>query len=382
MLGVLGLACLVPMLMAPESLAGAVRDGPKKRFKQIKWPEDQKPEGFVAAVSLAELAPASAEIILLMAPPRAKPRKHVQLKSPADACHHLTRHLGMAAAPTYVAAHRGRPKTHYVFSGGTNARPVDDFSSGVVLAEDGRMTFYELDWTFFDKLDEALVPEDAAKPKRSSGRGPARLPPKLDKLLPGLQKSPEMRRRHRRFVDLWKVIAGLRVHGDTCSRPCVFEWYLRVLLETERHRGDLSRLAAAARPRDLVSQAWEAATRLYKDREKPARELKSDLPAFRHYLMTIDPPAWCRSVRYVAAAALVGEGDPAAMPVLLEGARLAFGKADLKAVSRRVLREAVQGAHTKKALPLWRGVMKDKAADKEIRDWAAAQVRRIKANND
>lgn len=267
-LGALWPACLMLIGMAAESFAAAAPDAAAKRFKQVKWPEKHKPERFVAASSLARLDPASAEIILLMTPPRERPGKDVQLESPADACRYLTRNLHMAAAPTHVAAYRARPKTHYVFSGGTSARPVDDFSSGVVLAEDGRIAVYKLDWTFFDKLGDALRP---GKPDRQSGFwGPAaglgEVPDKLDKLL--------------------------------------------------------------------------------------------------------------------AAAVLVGDGDSAAMPALLEGARLAFGTADSKTVSRWALNEAARSTHTEKALPLWRAVVNDKDEDKKVRDWAAAQVRRIKANDD
>jgi hypothetical protein len=348
----------------------------KKRFEPVEWPKDGKPGGFTGSCRLAELDRASAEIILLMAPPRSRPHKEVQpgkevrLKTAADACRHLTHHLNMAAGPAYVAVYSGRPKTRYIFSGRTNARSVGDFSSGVVLAQDGHMTFYELDWSFFDKL-HALLGTEAPRPHRPFARGIRKIPAKLDKLLADV-KDPELRERCRKFVDLWKALISLRAYGDVCSRPCVFEWHLRLLLETETHRNAPHRAAQAA---DLRRRAWGATAWLYRIENGTAEPPKLDLPNFRHYLMSAQPHEWCRTARCVAGGVLAGEGDPAGIRVLLDAARRTLGKSRAEGFSAWALNEAARGAQTKQALPLWRAALKDR--DEKIRDWAASQIRRI-----
>ena len=370
---VLGVACLLLAGPVRLSLAAATPAGATARFKPAAGPEGHKPGRFMPAWSPADLDPASAEIILLMAAGEGDPRKGIRLESAKDACRYLSRNLNMARAPRYVAAYRGRPEAYYIFSGGTSTRPSDDFSAGVVLTPDGRMSFYKLDWGFFDRLD-AIVQADVPQPQRPLDRGLRKIAGKLDKLL-ARTRSPELRARHRKFVDLWKAVISMRAYGMVCSRPCVFEWSLRLLLETETHRRSARRLGMSISPQKFHQMAWKSSVWLYRSEGREPERPKLDPPAFRHYLMTVEPPKWCRSVRYVAAGVLAGEGDPAGMRVLLKGARLALGKPRSKEWSAWELNEAVQGAWTEKALPLWRAALKD--PDKKVRDWVTAQIRLV-----
>ncbi len=352
------------------ALGGAAVAG--ERFTAIPWPKEGKPARFMSRVGLARLDPASAEIILLNAGQEGKARQGVQLKSAKDACAYLTRNLNMAVAPKCVAVYRGRPTAYYIFPFPANyVARATGVSRGMVLSERGQMRAYQVCWKFFDGLDAALAADLPEPMLRTSP---------YHKWAGGLDKLPtgaldvEQRNLHRTFVDLWKSIVSLRAHGFVCNRPCVFEWHLRTLLETETHHKAPNRIAGAVPARTLRMNAWDATVWLYRRGNRP----NIDPPAFRHYLMTVRAPKWCPSIRYVAAGVLAGEGDSEGMRVLVEGARLALGEPRNRGFHAWALREAAAGAHTEEALCVWNTALSDK--DEKVRLWAVNNVAHIKTD--
>ena len=352
------------------ALGGAAVAG--ERFTAIPWPKEGKPGGFMGNVSLAKLDAASAEIILLNAGREGKARQGVGLKSAKDACAYLSRNLNMAVAPKWVAAYRGRPTAYYIFPfRGKRVARATGISRGMVLSERGQMRGYQVCWAFFDRLDAALAADLPTPMLRLSPY--RKWAGELDKLPTGAL-DVEQRNWHRKFVDLWKSIASLRASGFMCSRPCVFEWHLRTLLETETHRNAPNRIAGAVPARTLRMNAWDATVSLYQRGNRP----NIDPPAFRHYLMTVKAPTWCPSIRYVAAGVLAGEGHSEGMRVLVEGARLALGKPRDRRFRAWALREAAAGAHTEEALSVWNIALGDK--DEKVRLWAVNNLAHIKTD--
>ena len=97
-------------------------------------------------VRLTRLSRKACEVILANAKLlQAARSKNVKLATAREACGYLNHSLNMACPPDWLTVYRRKGESPvYIFSGGTTAYPVRDFSRGVVVSQSGQIAGYTL----------------------------------------------------------------------------------------------------------------------------------------------------------------------------------------------------------------------------------------------